>query len=162
MTDTHPRFIDVVEVADLVRKKLKKVFPNVRFSVTSDRYPGGTSVHVKWNQGPQETEVRATVKQFAGARSDGDYSPRPVYHYLRPDGEVMLAYNPPSSAIGASDPEGEDNRAMARLMPSDYELVQFGADYVFCHREPSDEEAAEIQKKFDEARSKRNPEDLPF
>ena len=73
-----------------------------------------------------------------------------------------MAYNPASSALGASEPEGEDNRELARLMPSDVELVHFGADFLTCYREPSDAEAAEMQRRFDEARANRNPDDVPF
>lgn len=162
MTDTIPRFIDVTEVAKLVRQSLKKDFPGVRFSVRSSRYAGGASVHVMWEEGPQEDDVRAKVKQYEGSRTDGDYSPRPVYHYLRPDGEALVAHNPASSAMGASEPQGEDNRALARLMPTDVELVNFGADYVFCHREPSEAEAVEMQRRLEVARKYRRSGDLPF
>ena len=162
MANTTPRFVDVTEVATLVRRSLKKHFPDVRFSVRSNRYSGGASVVVRWKAGPQESEVMAKVNQYAGSRLDGDYSPRSVYHYLRPDGEAMVAYNPASWAVGASDPKGEDNREMARLMPSGVELVHFGADFVICHREPSGAEAVEIQRQFDEARARRNPDELPF
>ena len=144
MTDTIPRFIDVVEVARLVRQSLKKNFQDVQFSVRSSRYAGGASIDVRWKEGPQKDEVRAKVRQYEGSRTDGDYSPRPVYHYLRPDGEALVAHNPASNAVGASEPQGEDNRALGRLMPPDIELVHFGADYVFCYRESSEAEAAEM------------------
>lgn len=162
MADTIARFVDVTEVSQLVRRSLKKYFPDVHFSVRSNRYAGGASVVVRWKAGPQECEVLAIIDQYAGSRLDGDYSPRSVYHYLRPDGEAMVAYNPASWAVGASDPEGEDNREMARLMPPDVELVHFGADFVMCHREPSDAEAVAMQRQFDEARARRDPDELPF
>ena len=162
MTDTAPRFIDVVEVAKLVRRSLKRAFPDVRFSVRSSRYAGGASIVVTWKAGPQESEVKAAVSRYKGSRTDGDYSPRAVDHYLRPDGEAMVAYNPASSAVGASEPEGEDNRQLARLMPPDVELVHFGADFVKCYRQPSDDEAAEMKRQLDEARANRPPDELPF
>jgi hypothetical protein len=162
MADTTPRFVEVADVATLVRKSLKKHFPDVKFSVRSNRYAGGASVVVRWKGGPQESEVMAKVNQYAGSRLDGDYSPRPVYHYLRPDGEAMVAYNPASWAVGASDSEGEDNREMARLMPTGVELVHFCADFVMCYREPSDAEAVEMQRQSDEARAGRDPDELPF
>ena len=162
MTGKRPRYIDVVEVAKLVRQSLKEHFPDVRFSVRSSRYAGGASVVVIWKAGPQQSEVKLAVRQYAGSRTDGDYSPRSVLHYLRPDGKAMVAYNPASLAIGASEPEGEDNRALAPLMPSDVESVHFGADFVLCYREPSDEEAAEMKRQSDEARAMRDPNELPF
>ena len=162
MTNTHPRYIDVVEVAKLVRRLLKRNFPEVKFSVRSSRYAGGSSIHVTWEAGPQQTDVHSVVSQYEGSRIDGDYSPRSVYHYLRPDGEAMVAYNPASSAVGAFEPEGEDNRILARVMPPDIEWVHFGADFVLCHREPSEAEAAEMKRQFEEARANRRPDDLPF
>ncbi len=162
MADTRPRYIDVVEVAKLVRRSLRKNFPDVKFSVRSERYAGGASIHVTWKAGPSESDVQSVASQFAGARTDGDYSPRSVYHYLRPDGEAMVAYNPSSLAVGASEPQGEDNRLLERVMPPDVELVHFGADFVLCYREPSDEEAAEAKRKFEEVRAKRSPDELPF
>ena len=162
MADTTPRTIDVVEVAKLVRQALKKSFPDVRFSVRSCRYAGGASIHVRWKAGPHEDHVRALVRKYEGSRTDGDYSPRPVHHYLRPDGEAMVAYNPPSYAVGASEPAGEDSRKLARVMPADFELVHFAADYVMCFREPSAAEAAEMKRQFDEARALRSPDELPF
>ncbi len=74
----------------------------------------------------------------------------------------MVAYNPPSSAIGAFEPEGEDNRALAAAMPSSFEVVHFGADFVSCYREPSDLEIAEMERQYEEARANRDPNDLPF
>ena len=100
MTDSKPRYIGVVNVAKLVKGSLKKTFPGVTFSVRSNRYAGGASVHVTWKDGPQESEVNAVVSQYEGSRIDGDYSPRPVTHYLRPDGQAMVAYNPASYAVG--------------------------------------------------------------
>ena len=74
----------------------------------------------------------------------------------------MVAYNPASYAVGAFDPEGEDNRLLARLMPADVELVHFRADFVLCYREPSEEEATEMKRLMDEARANRDPGELPF
>ena len=73
-----------------------------------------------------------------------------------------MAYNPASYAVGAFEPEGEDNRLLERLMPGDVELVYFGADFVLCYREPSDAEAAEMERRFNEARANRDPDELPF
>lgn len=162
MTNTTPRYIDVVEVARLVRSALKETFPGLKFSVRSSRYAGGASIHVTWKDGPELPQVEEVVGQYAGSRTDGDYSPRSVYHYLRPDGRAMVAYNPPSYAVGAFEPEGEDNRLLAPLMSPDVELVHFGVDFVLCYREPSDAEIAEMERLFNQARANRDPNELPF
>ena len=158
----NARFIDVVDVAKLVRQSLKRVHAGVGFSVNSDRYSGGASVRVAWKGGPTQEEVEATVSQFKGARLDGDYSPRPAYHYLMPDGQAMVAFIEPSSAIGASEPQGVDNRMLASQMPPDVELVRFGADFVICQREPTVEEAAEGERQFAERRAMAGSDGLPF
>ncbi len=162
MTHLVPRYLDVVEVAKLVRRTLKGNFPGVNFSVRSHRYAGGASILVAWKEGPQESEVKTWVGGYEGSRIDGDFSPRPVSHYLRPDGKTMIAYNPSSLAVGAFDPEGEDNRSLGHLMPPDVELVRFGADFVLCYREPSEKEATEMERLFNEARANRDPDELPF
>ena len=162
MAITTPRYIDVVDVARLVRQALKGEFPDVRFSVRSSRYAGGASILVTWKEGPQECEVSAVAHQYEGARTDGDYSPRSVYHYLRPDGQTLVAHNPASYAIGASEPEGEDNRGLAPVMSPDIELVHFGSDFVHCYREPSDEGLAERERQYRQARVNRDPRELPF
>ena len=162
MERSRARYIDVVEVAKLVRRSLMRNFPDVKFSVRSSRYAGGSSIVVTWKGGPQQSDVHSVASQYEGARTDGDYAPRSVCHYLRPDGEAMVAYNPASSAIGASQPEGEDNRRLAGVMPVDFELVRFGADFVLCYREPSEWEAAEMKRQFEETRSNRWADDLPF
>ena len=162
MTDSKPRYIDVVDVAKLVRGALKKDFPDVKFSVRSERSSSSAAVHVAWTDGPQQSDVEAVVSQYEGSRIDGDYFPRPVTHYLRPDGQAMVAYNPASYAVGAFEPEGEDNRLLERLMPAEVELVYFGADFVLCHREPPALEAAEMERRSKEARANRDPDELPF
>jgi hypothetical protein len=39
--------IEAKEHATMVRKALKKKFPDIKFSVTSDQFAGGDAVHVK-------------------------------------------------------------------------------------------------------------------
>ena len=58
MTDTTPRLINVVEIARLVRRSLKKSFPDALFSVRSSRYAGCASILVRRKAGPQEALVR--------------------------------------------------------------------------------------------------------
>ena len=160
--DLDARYVDVVDVAKLVRESLGMVHPEVRFSVRSSRYAGGASIHVNWTGGPTRREVEATVKQYEGSRLDGDYSPRPAYHYLFADGQAMVAYIQPSSAIGATDPLGVDNRRSVSELPSGTELVRFGADFVMCGREPTIAEAVEMGRQDAERRANAAPDGLPF
>lgn len=87
------RYIDTREQAAMVRKALKKNFPTVKFSVRIQRYAGGSSVHVRYVDGPPEKSVSAVVDRFDGKRFDGmiDLSYN-ANHYLLPDGSVEFAY----------------------------------------------------------------------
>ena len=62
--------------------------------------------------------MSAAAHQYEGARTDGDYSPRSVYHYLRPDGQTLVAHNPASYAIGASIPLSQSTPKSSLLLGS--------------------------------------------
>jgi hypothetical protein len=149
MIEKDCRFVNVIEVAKLIRRVLRLEFPGVSFSVRSHRYAGGASVDVRWQEGTEESVVRSVVNQFQGSRIDGDYSPRPIYHFLSPEGRAIVAYIPPSIEIGAAEPEGEDNRRFAEFLRREIELVHFGAESIFCYREPTAAEDVELRRRFD-------------
>lgn len=70
----RPRYIDTAEVTKLVRRHLKKAFPQYPawfFSVRIDRYSGGSSIDVSWIDGPTTAEVEKITGPFQGARFDG-------------------------------------------------------------------------------------------
>lgn len=64
-------YVDTKDTAALVRAKLKKTYPWVKFGVRISRYSGGSSIHVSWTDGPTETMVRATCEEFRGDYFDG-------------------------------------------------------------------------------------------
>lgn len=69
-----PRYIDTAEVAKLVRKHLKKAFPELParfFSVRLSRYSGGSSISVNWTDGPTDAEVEKVTHAFGSARFEG-------------------------------------------------------------------------------------------
>lgn len=72
-TTTEPRthFVDAADVAKLIRKDLKRNFPGVKFSVRTDKYSGGASIHVGWTDGPTSKAVDAVTSGYAGGRFDG-------------------------------------------------------------------------------------------
>lgn len=132
------RYVSCADTAKLVRKALKRAHPGVKFSVRSKTYAGGASINVSWTDGPRAADVDPILKRYEGGRFDGmidmSYS---VSHYLRPDGEVMIARNPGTEGQRGSN-TGEDNTALADLMPANVERVRFGADYIFGNRHVSD------------------------
>lgn len=91
--DARPvRTIDATEAAKIARQILRDTFPGVKFSVNTDKYSGGSSIRVRWTDGPTEAEAQAAIGQIEGRGFDGmtDSS------YLRPPfewkGERLQAY----------------------------------------------------------------------
>jgi hypothetical protein len=64
--------------AKLIRQTLKRVFPGTAFTVTSDCYSGGDSVHVSWTDGPTEEMVEQVVDRHQEGHFDGSID---LYQY---------------------------------------------------------------------------------
>ena len=65
------KYISTTDTAKLIRKSLKEAFPTTKFSVVSSKYAGGSSIHIRWIDGPTDAEVSAISDRFAGAYFDG-------------------------------------------------------------------------------------------
>ena len=63
--------INCTETAKLVRKALKENFPGIKFSVKKS--PGGSSIYVRWTDGPGEKSVESIVNFFEGATFDPSF-----------------------------------------------------------------------------------------
>ncbi len=133
-------YLNPAETAKLVRQRLKSAFPGRKFSVRSERYAGGGSINVRWEDGPLESAVEAVVRQYEGGGFDGSID-LAYYrtHYLKPDGTVLVHFDPGTEG-SMGHHQGEDNRMLIDLMPEEVKLVKFGADFVFCHRSRSNHE----------------------
>ena len=60
------------EVAKNIRKDLKQHFPNVKFSVTSAAYAGGTSVYINYSDNNLKAEeVNKIVDKYEAGWFDG-------------------------------------------------------------------------------------------
>lgn len=57
--------------AKAIRKELKAAFPGITFSVTSQSFAGGNSVHVEWTNGPITKEVSKITGKFEYGHFDG-------------------------------------------------------------------------------------------
>lgn len=64
-------YLDAAELAAIIRRDLKAAFAGVKFSVTSSRYSGGSSVRVRWTDGPLAADVEATIGQYKAEGFDG-------------------------------------------------------------------------------------------
>lgn len=82
------KYFSTAETAKLIRKALKEAFPGVKFSVRSDVYSGGSSINVRWTDGPTAKMVESVAGTFSGAYFDGsiDYK---GYTKAMIDGETV-------------------------------------------------------------------------
>ncbi len=58
------------QTAKRIRKILKIKFPGIKFSVRSKTYAGGSSVNVKWMDGPRDEKVQEAVQWLESAEFD--------------------------------------------------------------------------------------------
>lgn len=127
------RHIDTAEVAKIIRRRLKAAFPRTTFSVRSDRYAGGSSIRVKWTDGPTSRMVEAITSQYGGRGFDGSidmaYS---IDHWLGADGSISVAYTPGTAGSGGYNPRVENPPHVAGA-----ERVHFGSNSVNLSREMS-------------------------
>lgn len=63
-------YLDTKDVAKVARKILATTFPGVKFSVTIDRFSGGSSVHIRWTDGPTDRQVNDAIGFLAGVEPD--------------------------------------------------------------------------------------------
>ena len=124
------RYLTCAETAKLVRAALAKNFPGVKFSVRSDVYSGGASIHVRWVLGPTTKEVDAIAGQYGSASFDGMIDMETHYqHWLLPDGSTQIESGP-----GTEGSRGTIPRIDPQPKPEGAELVSFGASYIQCYR----------------------------
>ncbi len=64
-------YMDATEVAKVARRELKKAFRGTKFYVRTSKYAGGSSIRVRWVDGPTDDEVREIVGFMHGGDFDG-------------------------------------------------------------------------------------------
>lgn len=124
------QFLTCADTAKLLRARLKREWPAVKFSVRSKTYSGGASIDVNWTDGPTDQQVDAITSTYSGARFDGMIDMASyVQHWLEEDGTVTLAHDGGTEGSRGSRPERFGSRRSAGAV-----LVHLGADYVFTYR----------------------------
>jgi hypothetical protein len=76
-TTTRSRYIDTKDVAKLIRRDLARAFPGTTFSVRISRYSGGSSIDVRWTDGPTSDAVERVTGRYEGKglMDNTDYAP---------------------------------------------------------------------------------------
>ena len=103
---TMTKYIAVTETAKLIRAALKEAFPEVKFSVKTRKYSGGSSIDVSWQEGPTSEQVKAIAGAFEGGYFDGMTDYRGSHNHMM-NGEdvsfggsfVFCARNVPNDKI---------------------------------------------------------------
>jgi len=57
--------------AAAIKAELTALYPGIKFSCTSDSFSMGDSVHVKWTDGPTDSEVNEIIKKYQYGHFDG-------------------------------------------------------------------------------------------
>lgn len=128
------------DVATLVRDRLKREFPGVKFMVRTSKYSGGSSVNVFWTDGPTQSQVDAVIGCYSFSRFDGMIDMQhSKTNWLTPEGAVCLAYDRGTEGSKGSHPEqiGEDPRP-------GWVMVRGGTDFVFTHRDMSEDYSQQL------------------
>lgn len=68
---TRVHYISPADTARLIRSALKLAFPGVPFGVRTRTYSGGSSINVRWTDGPAKARVDDALSGFVGRDFDG-------------------------------------------------------------------------------------------
>lgn len=79
---------EATQTAQKIRAELKAEFPGIKFSVTTSKYRGGSSVSIHWTDGPTKTAVEAIVGMFESASFDGMTDSEDYHGYIQ-DGNLI-------------------------------------------------------------------------
>jgi hypothetical protein len=71
---------EIAECAKAIRIELKKKFPEIKFSVTSESFSMGNAVRINWNDGISESALKDIINKYKDGDFDGmtdsyDYRP---------------------------------------------------------------------------------------
>lgn len=70
-TEKMTEYMDATETAKVVRRELRVNFKGIKFYVRTSKYAGGSSVRVRWVDGPTTDEVNKIVGFMHGGSFDG-------------------------------------------------------------------------------------------
>ena len=135
--DDGAAVITAVDVAKLIRHRLKTVWPAVKFSVRCDGYD---CVNVGWTDGPTQRAVQAEIDAYEFGGFDGSidlaYS---ADNWLHPDGRMEAA-----ASRGTEGSMGAVAGYVSDCPKPGAILVKYGPKYIFANRTESPEHMAAL------------------
>lgn len=141
-TSPYKTYVDTTWTAKILRYELARRYPGTKFSVRLERYSGGSSVDVRWTDGPTWKEIQALADSLEGAGFDGmvdlEYHNN---HWLTPQG-ITFASTPGTEGSRGTVP-AESNPAPAGAIQ-----ISFMSKYNHAQRDLSDEFLQKVIAKF--------------
>lgn len=126
-TEMTPERISLADTTKLVRQALKKAFPNVKFSVKSESYSGGSSINVSYEADTQWDDVKKLVDNYKASGFDSGIDQQYNCNcWLAPDGSATRAYS-----AGTRGFEGFEEGYATDPHAHGCKYVRFGADFIF-------------------------------
>lgn len=123
-------YVSLTDTAKLIRATLKARFPDVKFSVRSERYSGGSSIRVGWLDGPLGSAVQEVIAPYAGAGFDGMIDMQYLKGaWLYPDGSAGFRTSEGTTCSAGSVPAYKHAPADPEAVP-----VDFCTSFVFAER----------------------------
>lgn len=111
MDTTH---LSTKDAAKAIRVALRDAFPDGRFSVRIDSFSGGSSIDVRYTDGPAKEKVDAIVGAFGGRGFDGSidlgYS---ISYYVDAAGKIIGSKTEGTAGSGGYVPAHDDAPADA-------------------------------------------------
>jgi hypothetical protein len=106
------KYIDIAEVAKIIRAELKRAFPATKFSVRIERYSMGCHASVRWTDGPAVKAVEEITDRFYGTGFDG-MTDSTTHHDTEWNGETVHFSGSRPHCDRTISPGFEENSAKA-------------------------------------------------
>ncbi|MEQ8308046.1 MAG: LPD29 domain-containing protein [Hoeflea sp.] len=132
-TQRETEYLSVTDTAKLIRKRLKALYPKVKFSVRSRKYAGGASIDVETPVDFPDADLKKVDSEIAPFQSRGFDGMIDMSYgkttWLLPDGSVT-----PAESSGT---EGSGGLAPGYVNPAphpDARKISSGANYIFVQK----------------------------
>ena len=133
--------LGTTDVAKIIRKELKTKFPETKFSVRSSKYSMGSSIHIDWDNGPTEDQIKKIVMKYESKGFDGMIDLEfYYYHYMLPDGTIEKHGSEGTSRSRGVYPDWEKD------LPEGAVKVNLSSGYIFTDRTVTDDWVLKIAK----------------
>jgi len=117
--------------ADAIRQELKTAFPGVKFSVKSESFAGGNSVHVSYENGPTSDKVNDIVKKYQYGNFNGMED---IYEYSNSREDIPQAKYVSASRNVSEDFKAEILRQVDSVVNYDFEPYGHNSKEQFIYR----------------------------